>query len=481
MGYLGSIQNSGVNWNDWVQFLTSQGSQYIQGTGFPPADGTTYTTPLSEKERIEALLQAIPPPYITPALFSTIAADFPNSFSIDQAATAGGSTSFGSVESSVILAALASWAKEIDNQRELAQESIKRREANPLAVGLSLYVEDGGSQSGMLSSYSTLRNTPFLSSSIQTVNPALAEQAYQVAMSQLVFELLDQWCKYEAQRAEMVRDDERRRELTRVSPLQQLISNYVDELQKEDSRLAQPAVALLVTAISGATIASITSPQPIGGGAPLTSNIIDESIRVIPPTILPTELSQQMSLIAQGLLTVAQQWAMPITLFFLKGKEVEGEMLTKSMAHAFSAAVNSFVNSSSFSQFLTVAIQTYAPNLKESERKELAATIKFTLFMASLAVLYKALLGSIKGAELKVLLTHDISIADDYLHAVISYCKAELMNISPAKREKLIDALCFYYEGHQEVDSLLDPNRAFLALWQKDERLTSDEGVSQRG
>lgn len=481
MGYLGSIQNSSVNWNAWLDFLATQGAQYLPNTGSDHSDEAFTTLPLSEKERIESLLQGIPPPYITPALFSTIAADFPNRFSLEQAGgSIAASMPMGTAESAVVLAALAAWAKEINNQNDLVQESLKRKENNPLAVGLELYVRDGGSSGEALSSYALLRNTPLISSTVQTVNPTLAEQAFQIAMGQLVFELLDQWCKYEARRADMVREDEKHREITKLSPLQQLVSSYVDELKKSDSSLTQPAVTLLVSAITGATIASMTTAQ-VGANAPLTSNIIDESLRVIPPTIVPLDLSQQMSLIAQGLIAVAQQWAMPITLFFLKGREVDAEVLTKSMAHAFTAALTTFIKSESFNRFLAAALNTYAPNCSEKEKKEIEATIKFTLLMASLAVLYKALFGSIKGAELKMLLTNDVQVNDDYLHAVISYCKAELMRLPANKRDKLIDALCFYYENHQNADTLLDPNRAFLALWGKDERLATDEGVTQRG
>ncbi len=489
MANLNSLGQGNTNWRDFVAELQSYASQYVPGLS---QNLNLDSSSATDQEAARDILSLLPPPTVQPMLFSFIASDFENNFTIDRSGDPSlASKTFGDVESAVVLSGLSSWGQNLALQDQLSTEDVKSKATNPLEIALERYIKTGSDSPNTLDSLSNFKDAPLSTALMRTANPALLISAFEIAQQRLVIDMLDKWIEAEAERADQARRDDRIRREKKPSPLQEIISGYVDEVKKGTVDLSQPAISLLIVSLTSATLA-VTSTQQVGSIGLVTTNMIDDSIQaaVIPP--MPQDMRDVLSLMAQGMVSISQVWALPVTFAFLKGKERTEKEVDQASARAYTATLISFLNSETFSKFISSRIDflTQKYGLTEAQGRVIDATVRIALIVSSLALLYRMEVGALSGAELKLLMTVDqntpegkklYDLLTPYMKLAIDTLYVELSKLPEEARNKLIDILCMYYDKSPDVKTMMDPTKAFLALWKPDTRATSSEALEQKG
>ncbi len=386
---LDSVKGDNLSLETWFTKFEEQEEE----DGSISKDESKPASKRSEAEEAAEVLSVMPPPYLPPALFLTIAANFPQHFSIDKT---GGAT--------------------------------------------------------------------------------LDLKTLAIQQQQIILQMLDKWAESNAKIAKMIKDEELHKEQTKPNALQQIIHDQIHNEQINKKKIEEPMASILIMSLVGVVVGAINS----GMGSATSSSIITDTVQAATGVPMATQVAQELSLVAQGMVVVSQLWSLPVTFAFLKSDpEMSEQGVTRASARAYSTTLVTFINSNSFNDFLINRIQ----GLKIPAQKvsAIVSTIKVTLMISALALMYKVDTGSLTAGELKALISGKVKTPDDYMKSLITNIQTELAQIPEPGRSKLVSTLLLYYDKSPDVESMMAPAKAFTALWTPDARTKSEEALARKG
>jgi len=449
------------NFIDWFQSLVRMGPVTDI---FHPVETESPWLAKSEKERIDYILKIMPPPpMINWAVFQDISLHIPDHFGIHRLGGISNELkSFGLLESAILFGAAGAWAGAQLIGSELIQRLMGSEEGkNPLEIALQQYIANG-TLTGVdaRKALAALRNLPFLLALLQSVKSETVMQSYKLAEQQIILSLLDKWVEAEAQRAEQVREEIKQLDLQHYELMQQILRQYIEKTIQKQEAMTQPGLGIVLAAFAMGPLL-LTTVQAL---FPALSGSAAVTISAIPAALQP-----ELIALVSGLLATVTAWATTIAMSLAtKAGGDTPQQLALDGAKAFALALASFITNPRFDQLIAARLDhAIQSGLIDGERaKIIAATLKMSLLLTALALLYKAQSGGLTAQELRGIIDGSVTVEEDnFLATLAKLFNEQLQNIPEEVREQLLNELLSPYDHEPPLNELVDPITTFIALW----------------
>jgi hypothetical protein len=420
----------------------------------------------SERKRVEDILALMPPPpMINFATFHEISLHFPEHFRIGHAGSVGSElTSFGLVESSMLLGAAGAWAGAQVMGGLLATELMHSEQQNPLQAAIEQYMNNSGLYPlDVRGTLNALRSLPFTFALLHSVDPDVVSQGFRLAEQQIVLSILDKWVEAIAQQAETQRIEMKQLDIQHQQILSQILRNYIENTQEKQEAMAQPTVSILISAMAfGPMLVPVvhTLLPGLAGVAGVTSAVIGS----VPPV-----LQAELTAIVSGVIATVSAWATPIAMA-LTGKPGGGTAseLNFFSAKAYALTLSSFVTGQEFDNLLTNRLdQAVATGLIDQHQADrLRISIKTALLLTAMAVLYNAETGGLSAQELRGIIEGTVELEEgNFLKVLAKLVNEQLDQLPPEEREAFLNELLGPYDKDVSLSEFTDPIATFVRLW----------------
>lgn len=551
-----------------IQLLTDMAKASITGDTEALAqtlqDWATLTP--TKRSELEVLLSLVMPPWILPMQMFTIFAE-PEKYMGVTRLSGGDVQDFArmladATTSSIVLSALVKWAQSEQAIADSAKEDVKNDAKtatssqsqattsssaqttpvqtssvsnSPINAMLAAYiaghtpqgVATSGSAGGTESTDTTstmqfLRNNPILLAGLQTADPALAGQAFDIAMSQITISCLDRFIESQAILRQLQIDDDKRREAQGQTPRDRLRDDIYSDIKNGATPLSQVSFLALQTLLINAGVFQVGATgatAPISG-AELAANItsitstetgllvardvfrndlVATSVMASIPSLFeerPDQLTgkEQLTELAQLASTITQMvpyWTIPAAVSFqnLAAPNGGAKTIPESAVRAFVAGIVAMINDPAFALMIQNAILRNASDptrITAEQLKAYTAAIKIALLATATVALYKVYMNktpdelaklfgiSISDAEklrFDPQLIADLVLGGDspltgapLLEELVKMMREILENIPKENRESFIYNLFGSFHPDTPVEQLMDPSNQFLGL-----------------
>jgi|GEM_PF-5629126 len=458
-------------------------------SGATPTQGASSIAP-AERKKIEDLLAMLPNPLVMSSQFNTLLTQMPDLVGLGSVDSRVGAT--GTLENSVVMAALAKWA---ENIQDLATQEKKEGDKNAIEVALQRYLADHGDETANLDLINILRSSPLLLSSMQNVSPDVILSAYRDAEAQFIMSVLNKWAETEAKQLQDMREEDKRDYLANRGRAQLMFEQYLHEVQTGNAPLAQPYLSFMLIGMAGSNDVQVgLQVDPKTGKAMIDPN--QDSILPLGQTVVfdsakdlgqsaPIEMKGQLQNVAfdmaqlfQNVQISAAYWAIPGALTLLGGESVQNEKAVDSAAvRSYALAIAQFVMKPEFAKFVVGRILGGFPAgaLSQDKIDKFVKTLQVTLLANALAALDKMALGVTEGGKListfngayfKGLIENPNMLSkDDLRYALALDIQTLLASMPTEDAKKMKQSLMTYFNTDPPISSLTDPATAFLTLF----------------
>ncbi len=442
------------------------------------------TLSAQDKKSLEDMASLLPYPGLPPQLIMQIFANPEASVGIIErlGPQADGKeliAKLGTAEKAIVLDALLSWlkseqriaqttkdeaAKDAQKKDTIIKDAVKKdakdattgSNTNLLNQALESYILNGSTLALPMNmgSLQFLKNNTITLAGLQIADPALLNQAYEIASQQLFRGILPDintsnltsMIQNQNAASQSVHDKNRTSdavlnnttEASRSQTIQhQLVNDIRKALQDGAIPLNMQTFLVLWTAISlPATPASIgpslvatalptnASNQAIAteaalkaqgalavNGSSITASFLPASPIVASvlaslPTLFEnqniqasTELAEQLGMISYVYSQMAPYWSGPaaVSLMAAQGGEITEHSKTETAVRAFAIALGALLNDPSFDQLLAALIKKTSPNISEEQLKVFISAMKISILTNALVALYIVMLRKTHG------------------------------------------------------------------------------------
>ena len=480
--------------------ITSQGN--LGGLGgldlTPPDSGSQAQAPSggssikkSDKELIEELIAMLPKSWVDPALATQLWQNLNLNLGLAGIATGDRMSVFSAAQSSIVLGVLSSWGKSLAAQAEALQEDIARENSNPLISALRSFVRSGGrgASADSIDFVQLLRSSPTLLSSLQsalqTVDTHLLMQAYKIAEQKIILAILDKWTEMTAKLADQFKEDQWAR-IHHTKMNSRIVESYLEDVAAGKQTLSQPELSIAMAGnVGGQSVQLGLLLDPETGKVrlnPAKESIIPVGLSPLVASFddispnLPPDMREALHLICAQLLintsSASAYWNIPgaVTIASALPMDETGSNITKASARAYAFTISGFVFRPEFEAFVTSAIlkNVDKSHLPEGHLEQYITTMKVLLLTNALGAVDKTETGGviIRGADLAALLSGTSMPpldADDHRLGLVRDINT-LLATMPDKGVALRGELIAYFDSNPDVDAMIDPARAIMAL-----------------
>ncbi len=464
----------------------------------PPDSGSQTQTPSggssikkSEKELIEELIAMLPKSWVDPVLATQLWQNLDLNLGLAGIANGDRVSLFSTAQSSIVLGVLTSWGKSLAAQAETLQEDIAREKSNPLVSALKNFVHSSGrgTSSDSIDFVQLLRSSPTilssLQSALQTVDTHLLMQAYKIAEQKIILAILEKWTEMTEKITDQYREDQWAR-IHHTKMNSSIIESYLEDVAAGKQTLAQPELSIAMAGSIGGQAMQLgllldpetgkvrlnpakESIMPVGL-SPLVASFDD-----ISPN-LPPDMRETLHLICAQLLvntsSASAYWNIPGAVTIASSFPIDetGSSITKAAARAYAFTISGFVFRPEFETFVTSAIlkNLDKSHLPGGHLEKYIATMKILLLTNALGAVDKTETGGviIRGADLAALLSGTGMPPldpDDHRIGLVRDINTLLATL-PNKGEALKGELIAYFDSNPDVDAMIDPAKAIIAL-----------------
>jgi len=474
-----------------------------------------------DKQLLEDLSSVMPYPGLPPLLIAEIFANPELTIGVIQRLGPQSSgqeliEKLGVAEQAIVMDALIAWIQHEQKKAEEAKkETSQTANQNPINVALNHYIQGAAAlpQALSLGSLQFLKTNPITLAGLQIADPALLNQAYQIASGQLLLSVVSQIDSPSALRqtdpAQSTQSPERKFGTTPEERLREAIRKGIEdqaiplnpqvflvlwtlvtmpatvgplESTSKDpfKQTLQPQAAVIPTTTTTGSTTNVSSStlnaQTIAGLLP-SAPVIASWIAAAPAlfaregvTASP-QLTQQLGLLSYVYTQMAPYWMGPgaVSLMIASGGDVTEQTKTESSVRAFAIGLGALLNDKTFDQIIAAIIRQIMPSVSQEQLKVFIAAMKISILMNALIALRITLLrktnGQFNAQELKEMILGKVPLPPDDLEAgLIKSLQAELRHIPEEMHEAFLDSLLSTYNEFMDVDALIDPSKQFLNL-----------------
>lgn len=471
-----------------------------------------------DKQLLEDLSSVIPYPGIPPLLISEIFANPEATIGVidrlgPQSSGQELMQKLGEAEQAIVMNALIGWIQhEQQKAEEAKKETSQGSQQNPVNVALNHYIQGASALPAALSlgSLQFLKTNPITLAGLQIADPALLNQAYQIASSQLLLSVVTQIDRSAIRQTDPAAATQTPEQTFGATPEQKLRDAIRKGIEDQAIPLNPQVFLVLWTLVSMPSaigpleksaqdafkqsqqnpLASLTATsqtnqasavtnadaQPIAGLLPSTPVIT--SWLTAAPILFQAEgmsfsakLTQQLGLLSYVYTQMAPYWMGPgaVSLMMASGGNVTEQTKTESSVRAFAIGLGALLNDKTFDTILAALIKQILPSVTQEQLKAFIAAMKISILMNALVALRIVLLrktqGQFSAQDLKDMILGKVPLPPDDLEAgLIKSIQAELKDLPESIREAFISNLLANYNEFMDIDGLIDPAKQFLNL-----------------
>ncbi len=495
LGGIADQQVSGTSSTESTQPILSSGQSTIS---------------VADKKTIDDILAMLPKPWLDAVTSLNLWNNLDLMLGIAAIAKSGRSASetIGITENAIVLAALDNWLKSEETNAARVKELIKKDPENPLVIALQNFIiqnstptsaiapqpstptsvantqkSDSQHSTDIVTSTQFLKSSPLFLSALKSVDPDLVTKAYHIAEQELVLTLLDKWVEQEAQAADKMRQIDREYFIQNKPVYQGMMQDYIASIKNGDQDLSQPMISILLSGMmSGVSAVATVNIDPVThaisfkaidnalpvGQQPL-GNLITSIAKDMPAdfSVSMPQLVTEMTQIAAAVMIAAAYWSIPgaISLATIDPPKDE-KMVAQKSAFSFAVTIAQFVNRPDFDAFVTSRLKGVVKDLSEPQYKIFTTALKIVMLSCALAAVEKTMMGDITGADFIALLEGKIPLADgDVRITLIKMIQDQLAHLPEPLQKELLSLLSSYLSYKPKLESLYDPTRIFLMMW----------------
>jgi len=460
----GSIGGETPGLSQWLESIS--GISQVGDIFTPQATPESPWIAKSERKRVEDILALMPAlPMINFATFHEISLHFPEHFRIGHAGSVGSELqSFGLVESSMLLGAAGAWAGAHAMGGLLATELMQEGEKNPLQATIENYVNNSGLYPvDIRAALTALRNLPFTFALLHNVDSDVVSRGFSLAEQQIVLSILDKWVEAVAQQAENQKQEMKQLDIQHQELLSQILRNYIENAQEQQTAMAQPTVSILVSAMAfGPMLVPVvhTLLPGLAGIAGVSSAVIGN---------VPSAVQAELSALVAGVIPTVNTWATPIAMALTTrpggGTSTE---LGRTSAKAYALTLATFVTGQEFDNLLTNRLEqaVNAGQIDQNQADRLRVALKAALLITAMAALYNAETGGVTAQEIEGIIDGTVAIEEsNFLSTLSKLVNEQLSQLPSEERETLLHELLNPYDQNPSLNEFTDPISSFVRLW----------------
>lgn len=482
IGSIGDIGPFGLGGSNDIQGTTS-----AEDTGIPTGASTVSK---ADKKAAEELLAMLPKPWIDAVLSLNLWNNLDLSLGLVGAADGKGGNVFNQMEAAIVLAIADSWIKSEAASAEALRQDIIKQDSNGMNMVLQTIIKEGIDSATINSSFQSLqflKNSPILLSMIKSLDPDTVAKAYTTAEAAIVTNLLNNWIAQEAQLAALQRAKDRDTYINNRNISLNMLKGYIEDVQANKQQLSQPMISVLMAGMMAGSFvfANMTidptthaiafntakdSVLPVGQ-TPIADlfNSVSSSMPADTITHLP-QLALEMTQLMSMVVLSAAYWSIPGAVSLLTAETEKNEnAITKQAAFSFAMTMVQFVLRPDFDAFFqgrmlqNIDLKSMNPMYYAA----FTAALKVVMLTCALAALHKALTGTaLTGADFLAIMGGTIPLGEgDFRSTIIKLIQEQLASIPEKMRQQLLFSLASYLNTNPRFESLYDPTKAFLRMW----------------
>ncbi len=291
---------------------------------------------------------------------------------------------------------------------------------------------------------------------LATMSMADLSRTLALAEQELVTKFLDRWVESEQKLAELAKQDQKRFDKIYFDALHRSAHAYMQKISMERQQPSAVPLAIILSAFTVDSSLVAEASSKIGNISSLSA------FATAPPSVI-----QELSAVANGLLTMGIAWAAPVAVT-LAATSGQTTTLDKDSAKAFALALATLVTNPELDGLISTRIDeaVQAGLIPPEKAQGMIAAFKASLLIQATGMLYRSEFGGITKEEIQQLIKGGTTLPEnDFLNTLAKLVQEQLQLMDPTEAEKLVEECTAKYDQDLSSQGLLAPLVQFLSLW----------------